>query len=118
MAVDLELQANELLEILVDVLLVGLHALGERGALHLLGGKRPALLGLRHLEDLGHADAGLLDAGEVERLVEDVALGLGDVEDLDDAVARVIDHLVAATDKLHLVLRKLHAKPSLKGLGE
>ena len=87
----------------------------DLGGLH---GPATTVFDFGYLQHLRAADAAIVDAGKVERLVEDVALGLGDVEDLDDAVARVIDHLVAATDKLHLVLRKLHAKPSLKGLGE
>ena len=54
----------------------------------------PGAVDLADLDDLGNVDAGLVRAGEVQRLVEDVRGRLRGVEDLGDGVTAVVDDLV------------------------
>ena len=116
--VDLDLQVHELLEVLVEARGLGSHLLGERDTGDLGGDERPtALVDLGDLEGLGRADAALVDAGEVQGLVEDVGDGLRLVEDLDDLVAEVVDDLVAAAGDLYLGVRKNHGVTFLSGCG-
>ena len=103
-AVDLDLEVDEHLEVLTEALGLGSHLLGKGGARNLLGHERPAVgvLELGNLESLGAADAALVDAGKIQSLVEHVGDRLGLVKDLDDLVAQVVNDLVATADELGL----------------
>ena len=103
-AVDLDLEVDEHLEVLTKALRLGSHLLGKGGARYLLGHERPAVgvLELGNLESLGAADAALIDAGKIQSLVEHVGDRLGLVKDLDDLVAQVVNDLVATADELGL----------------
>ena len=110
--VDVELELDELVEKVVAHARVLVADLAHGLALDLLGRDGPCAVDLADLDDLGDVDASLLGTGEVERLVEDVRGGLVGVEDLDDGVTAVVDHLVAALDDDFLVLGKFHESQS------
>ena len=106
MRVDVQLQLHEIshaldVGILVDQLTQGL-------ALHLLGRDGPVGARAAHFQQLGNVDASLIRTRQVERLVQDVRRRLVAIEDLDDAVTTVKDHLVVTLDDGDLILGKFH----------
>ena len=113
---DLDLQVDKGLEKLIELVrsLGLLHEVVQGAAGEVLVRKGPgAVLDLRDLEHLGGVEPlGLLDAGEVQRLAEDVDGGLGAHKGLYDPVAVLVDDLVVAACELDALVRKLHGDAS------
>ena len=101
---NLDLEIDKLLEVLAEALGLSIHLLLKRHTRNLFSQKTEAGLtfDLRDLEDLRRADARLIDAGEVQGLVEYIRYWLLLVEDLCDLVSKVVNDLVAAMNDLGL----------------
>ena len=105
LALDLELDVHELLEIFVLLLRFPLHQGGERLPFDELGHDRPLIVHGDDAEDFRDVQAGLLDTGLAERLGEDVRLRVSLFENLDALVPVAADGL-AAGDRYDLI--KIH----------
>ena len=102
--VHVELELHEVLHDVVQLGGVLVRKLAHGLARDLLGDECPGAVDLADLDDLGNVDAGLVRAGEVQRLVEDVRGRLRGVEDLGDGVTAVVDDLVVTGPDDLLVL--------------
>ena len=92
--VHVQLQVDEELEVLVFLLGVLLHQLGQGLAGDVLGDDGPLAVDLLHVDQLGNGQAGFLHAGGVQRLIEHVGLLVAFVKDLDGLIAIAVHDLL------------------------
>ena len=91
LGLDLNLNVHKALQVLV--LLIGVlgHQLGDGLALGIVGDDGPLAFDLGDLFHVGDGQASLFHAGDVQGLVEDIRLGVALVEHLDDIAAVTVD---------------------------
>ena len=115
LAEDLFLDADEEVEIFVELVGVLFHQLRERLAGDILGADRPLAVDLADLEELGHIQPRLFDTRLIQRFIEDIRLAVIAVEYLEDGVAVFIDDLFGSLCQ-NLIIRITHHIPPYTSL--